>query len=510
MPGLVTRHFSIYNAEQFKEAFTETSPDHLYLFIGRVQAWPDGDVAPTPIQSTSYIDYDPWRDMIAAKKITANDMSFGVPRFDWVSGNIYVEYDNTTDIDDHTQGFYVITSSSNVYKCMFNNRGAASTVEPTGTGTAIFTTSDGYRWKFMYTVTAAEALKFTSPSYIPIKRLLVDDSSAQWAVQQAAVNGAIEVIDVTVNGAGYIHRANTIQNVSNSSVVVLDSGSSSIDNFYAGSSIFISSGLGAGQIRTVTSYVGETKNLTVNTAFSITPNTQSSFHVGPLVSVVGDGSGASAYANVESGEIKRINMVSVGTKYSKANVSITGPQGSGSQAVPRIAPPGGHGSNPVDELCAHNLILNIRISGTEGNNFPSNNDFRVIGLIKNPILASNGSLAEDVAYDQTTKLSVINLTDIPLRDEMIDGAISGASARVVYFANTDSTNTRGDLKVVGVNGVFQNETITGNTSLISGNVTSVTYGEFEPYKGDVLFLENRVVSVRTFDQIEDIKITLQY
>jgi hypothetical protein len=131
-------------------------------------------------------------------------------------------------------------------------------------------------------------------------------------------------------------------------------------------------------------------------------------------------------------------------------------------------------------------------------------------MLKNPVISSNGALATDPAYNQTTRLSVINLTGIPQRDEMLNGALSGASARVVYFANTDSTNTRGDIKVVGVNGTFRNETITGNTSTITCNVTSTTVGDLEPFKGDIMYLENRVVSVRTFDQIEDIKITLQY
>ena len=131
-------------------------------------------------------------------------------------------------------------------------------------------------------------------------------------------------------------------------------------------------------------------------------------------------------------------------------------------------------------------------------------------MLKNPVLSSNGAYAIDNAYDQTTRLSVINLTGIPQRDEMVNGALSGASARVVYFANTDNTNTRGDIKVVGINGIFQNEILTGNTSLVTCNVSSITTGELEPYKGDIMYLENRVVSVRTYDQIEDIKITLQY
>jgi hypothetical protein len=233
------------------------------------------------------------------------------------------------------------------------------------------------------------------------------------------------------------------------------------------------------------------------------------FHISPTITITGDGINATAYANVESGQIKRINMVSVGSKYSKANVNITSPVGSGATAAPVISPPGGHGSNPVDELAAHNLMLSTRLSGTEGGKLPSNNDFRILGLVKNPLLA-NGSSATATAYDQTTKLSVINMTGTPERDEMLVGALSGATARVVLYANNTSTGVSGDVKVVAVNGTFQNERVTGNTSGITGNVTSVTLGDLRPYVGDMLYIENRPVSVRTADQIEDIKITLQY
>ena len=33
-------------------------------------------------------------------------------------------------------------------KCLFNNKGASSTVEPSGTSTSTLSTADGYKWKF--------------------------------------------------------------------------------------------------------------------------------------------------------------------------------------------------------------------------------------------------------------------------------------------------------------------------------------------------------------------------
>ena len=45
---------------------------------------------------------------------------------------------------------------------MYNNHGAASTVMPSSINTSAGvseTTSDGYKWKYLYTITAADALK---------------------------------------------------------------------------------------------------------------------------------------------------------------------------------------------------------------------------------------------------------------------------------------------------------------------------------------------------------------
>jgi len=68
MPALITRRFRLYNAQNFKEAFTETSPDRLYLYIGRIQSWPNGDTPLTPEDTLSDVRYGPWRNMLAAKK----------------------------------------------------------------------------------------------------------------------------------------------------------------------------------------------------------------------------------------------------------------------------------------------------------------------------------------------------------------------------------------------------------------------------------------------------------
>ena len=66
-----------------------------------------------------------------------------------------------------------MTDDYNVYKCLPNNDttsggivGTTSIVKPTGTGTSIISTADGYKWKFMYQI--SRSLKFVTPNYIPV------------------------------------------------------------------------------------------------------------------------------------------------------------------------------------------------------------------------------------------------------------------------------------------------------------------------------------------------------
>lgn len=512
MPGVVTNRFRFHNAEQFKEAFDESANTKLYLFIGRSQAWPNSDTAPTPTDTIRESIYEPWRNMIAAKRITATNVSYVVPRYNWTSGTVYSEYDDT-DSSLYTRRFYVAVGgydTYNVYKCLYNNRGAASTVQPSGTSTSTISTSDGYRWKFMYTVSAGDSLKFVTTQYIPVKTLTQDDGSVQWDVQQAASNNSIDVIDVTANGTGYVFRANTISVVTNTTSFVLDSGASQADDAYTGSSLFISAGLGSGQIANVISYNGTTRRATLSAGISITPNTSSSYHIGPRITITGDGTGAKAYANVSSGQLTRINMINVGRGYSKATVAITDAAGINATAVPRLSPPGGHGSDPVGELGGFNVMLNVRIQGNEGNNFPTNNDFRIIGLLKDPLTA-NDTLATDSTYDLTTRLTVSGITGGPLlRDEIITGTANGAIGRILTFANTNAAGTAGILKVIDVDGTFEAESITGNTSGATATVSAVENGDLRKFSGDVIYRENRSVTSLTIDSIEDIKIVVRY
>ena len=508
MPGIPTRRFRIDIANQFFESFSEASPSIIYLYIGRSNEWPNDDTTPTPVDTIQSTRYAPWRNMIACKKAGTADITFAFERYNWISGTVYTQY-NDRDANLYESQFYVFTEDFNVYKCLFNNNGAASTVKPTGTSTSVIETSDGYVWKFMFNISSADRLKFQTNNFLPVTTLSTDDGSSQWDVQQAASNGAIDIINVTTGGSSYLENKGYFAAISNSSVLVANNLASGVDDTYIGSTLFISTGLGSGQLREITGYTGSTRAITVNTGFTITPNTSSQYHIGPKISIVGDGRNASAYANVSSGIISRVRMINRGSNYSTALASATDGSGSGAVLQAIIPPPGGHGSDPQDELLGHNVIINAKITGTEGGVFPANNDFRVIGLLKDP-LEANGAVANNATYNQTTRLTLTGVTGNFQEDEFVNGGTSSAKGRVLTFANTNGTGTAGTLSMTDVTGTFTTETITANATGVTGAVASITNPDLQFYTGDIIYIENRAVVVRTADQDEDIKFIVRY
>ena len=222
MPAIITNKFRIHNSEQFHESFTEAAGNTYYLGIGRPQPFatstrPDGrtenlgtDTAPiTPVDAIAEEAYV-YDELLAAKKIAASDISFVVPRRNWTTGTVYDVYrhdygrrqtggttlitsnSGATTLFDAT--YYVKTSTNRVYKCLNNNGNAASTEEPSTTSDVIQTTSDGYKWKLMYTLTASQQSNFLSTDFMAV----ATDST----ISTAAVDGQIEIVLIKTAGTG--------------------------------------------------------------------------------------------------------------------------------------------------------------------------------------------------------------------------------------------------------------------------------------------------------------------
>jgi hypothetical protein len=426
MPSIVTTKFRIHNAEQFVETFSEAANTIMYMFIGRNTAFPDENNPPNPVNSTANIEYTPWRDMYAAKRINASDVTHAVPRYDWTSGVVYIFYD---DIDTNlveSDNFYVITDDFNVYKCLWNAGATASTTKPTGTSTSPFTTADGYIWKYMYTVTTSRALKYITNSFIPVQTLASDDGTTQWGVQTSAIDGGIHVIKVTAGGTGY----------------------------------------GAA----------------------------------PTVTITGDGTGATATATVVGGIVTRVAIVTPGSGYTRASVTFS----SGAAAATAvISPKGGHGANAVEELGGKYIMLNVRLDGNESNTFSTANEFRQVGIIRDPFLYGTTTRAVASSYRQTFRYQLTGVSGSFVNDETVT---SGSNTSSVVEWTSPNLFT-----LLPLHRPFANTTsVLGSTSGATGTIQVITTPGLQPYSGDIVYVENRVPISRASDQIEDVKLIIQF
>ena len=138
-----------------------------------------------------------------AKKITSSDIQFAVPRRNWSNGTVFDMYKhNISSSNTATSGasnlfdstFLFLTSDFRVYKVLDNNGGTAySGSEPTSESTSPFALG-GYVLKYMFKITASDAIKYLTTDYFPVQT----DST----VSAAATDGGIESLVVTA-GSGY-------------------------------------------------------------------------------------------------------------------------------------------------------------------------------------------------------------------------------------------------------------------------------------------------------------------
>jgi hypothetical protein len=173
------------------------------MFIGRPQSWTTDTSPPTPVDDVQS-EFDYWKDMLALKRVQSSDVKSATVRRNWTTATIYDSYQHNYSTSNPAQSgatnladatYFVMTTDYNVYKCLFNNGNVASTVMPTGTSTSIITTADGYKWKYMLTLSPGDATKFVTTDFIPV----ATDST----VQAAAVDGALHIAKVTNGGSGY-------------------------------------------------------------------------------------------------------------------------------------------------------------------------------------------------------------------------------------------------------------------------------------------------------------------
>lgn len=476
-------------------------------------------------------------DMIALKRIGQDQVRAVVRRFNW-NPTVNPKFDmwrpdysyaRAAQVDPDGAGsltpaeslgnaqYYVVNNNYEVFKCLYNGvtpatpDGTNASLEPkrnpgpTGEGVydsanGIFTeypdVTNGYIWKYLYTIPTNDVLRFLSTDFMPI----VEDSTVTTLAASQA--GSITTIVVRDNGS----------NLPASEVIytpILGDGAN-------------------GLVRLETDSNGQ-----ITTAYLVD-------NAGARVNISGSGY---TYANV---------LIKNGFLYEEA--SLTTPfsvSANASGDVEVIVPPqGGHGADAIVELLAKRIMANIRLTYAEGQgDFPVDNDFRRIGIIKNPRLpapSTDFATQDTISAIYAVKLNNVSGSFQP--DEIVEQEVAAgefARGTVVSWVWDEvaagQTPTSGTLKYFqssdlhtdnGVVRAFVSDAaklVTGKTSLIDGAVeTGYSTGgatlpllgltfvnglavpELAKNTGEIVYVENRRLITRAPDQIEDIKLVIEF
>jgi hypothetical protein len=213
------------------------------------------------------------------------------------------------------------------------------------------------------------------------------------------------------------------------------------------------------------------------------------------VTITGDGTGASAIARVVNGKVTKIEVLNYGLGYRWCKVAFNLGSGYGAVARGVMAPYGGHGKDPITGMFAKKLMFYSNISKDTNQGFTVNNDFRQLGLIKNPRqFGAYGNLVSNLASACYVIAGAIDINNFSADMQVNLGTATGPLFRIVALTTTGALLQSIDNTVPAVGNVFINAA--GNTFSASG----VTPPTADKYSGHLLFIDNKVAFTPTADQ----------
>jgi len=236
-----------------------------------------------------------------------------------------------------------------------------------------------------------------------------------------------------------------------------------------------------------------------------------------------------------------------------------------------VPPVGGHGWDPVEELGGFNVMINARFEGDEADEFTVKNEFRKIGILKNPLKYTANNNLNQLWMSDATAAPIGSAYDELFREYKTDQCYriyldgndtygsstgyaplfyepdmdvsfvsKGGDIRAdgyVYSAGEEIARARvvdhdtvvhrlrvikprkdwgtilagGDFTInsISYHSVKTTDTVLANTySLVAANTAEEP--NMKPGSGKILYIENRSMVSRSPNQTEDLKISIQF
>ena len=527
MSAILTDQFRILRASEFISSM-ENSSNCYYTFL----SVPDTDevdsnwstTIPDPIDSFDE-ENRAFDNIVALSKITSSNARQVIRKYEWVSGETYEMYRNdysrvnrspvTNSTRLYDARFYIMTSEYRVYICLQNGtdptnpQGRPSINEPTHTTSTPQSAGDGsdkYIWKYLYSISPNDVIKFDSTDYIPVPTHWSTNTEVS-LVRDSAVDGSVEVAVVTNSGIGY-GSANSINNIP-----IIGDGEG------AEASITVSS---EGKIVDVSitnngsGYSYGTLDISSVTHTGIGTTTVANFDV--IMSPKG-GHGKDVYRELGA------NKVLLYSRFE--NLQFQNPDVIASNSFARLGilknPLKFDGSSQFDDSTASGLYA-VKLTGVGSSTLTFTDDERIIQTIG----IGSTAVGRVASYDKSTQV----LKFWQDRSLVLTQPKGGPSAPVYgeqpqygfkLFRFTGSVGTDGSL-VIGQpdnsspNGLEIDSSFNGSTTTINNRtynlgqefVNGVANPEIKPRSGDIIYVDNRESIPRSRNQKEDIKIIIEF
>lgn len=512
------------------------SDANTYIGIGRPIRWgSDATETASEIEDTSYTtNYrnQVYRNLVAIKKVSAADIALVVPRVDWIASTRYDEYTDyiemfsykaytalgnvQTSVSAGCTSVNIVSSySGSVAAGSFVELGSNETKEVVSISTVasniILTLNSALSSAYtkLNTITAVQNSypRYANTFYVrnskdQVFKCLFNNTNGTSTIEPTIdIDGQLPENPYIEPGDGYKWKylytipygykqkffTNTWMPAISENAVVAGAEDGRIDIIKV-----VNGGTG---------YYLDGQSGTSNTL--------------AIVTLTGDGTGASISARVRDGVITGINILDGGSGYTTANVVVNDPDqlASGTPAYfdVVISPKGGHGSNPQKELGCSTVMTSVDFIGTESGLIPVSDatsgdfDFRQICLIRDPQL-SNGVYANASVYRATTILTVSDPGITNFTNDETISTVGGFTATVIDWDPNDNT-----ISINNKNGTLSiGDQVSGGTSGAVSTVTAITEPTLGLFTGDLLYIENILKVIRNVDQTEQIRLILSF
>jgi len=517
MSAIITDQLRILNAKNFVSSATSSSNAY-YAFVGLPNAT-DYDSSwntTPPAPKDSFLEEnDYWDTMIALKKIQPQDVKRVVRKNTWTSGTTYDMYrhdisrTNTSKPSGATSlysaNYYVVNQNYKVYICLNNGinpdnpEGKPSLDEPDFTDLeprSAGTSGDGYIWKYLYTISPADIVKFDSVNFIPVPSDWETSTDNAVVRDNAASSGQLKVATITGRGEG-VGSANQVY----TNVPIKGDGSGAeativVNNDSEVESITISKGGSGYTYGTVDLDAGGVPTATTTPTFDVIIPPQG-------------GHGADIYRELGASNVlvySRIENDSLNPDF------ITGNQ---IARVGIIENPQTYNSTTLlsDTKASAVYALKLVGAGYSTATFTADSTFtQTVGV-------GSTAVGRVVSYDKTTGILKY------WQDKSLVGFNSDASQNssptygFELLRFTASPTTGGNVNIIGGSVTLGIDTnfsgistvINSRTYYFGQNITSgIGNPEVEKYSGNIIYVDNRPSITRSANQKEDIKVILQF